>query len=502
MSLLKKLAGETVVYGLSSILGRLLNYVILTPYLTRVFTNRAEYGVVTELYAYIALLMVFFTYRMETTFFRYGSRKEDAERTFSTASIAIVVSSIVLSALFIGFSGPISRWMDYPEHPEYIVLFTLILAFDAVSAIPFARLRLENRPVLFAFIRIANIAFNIFFIFFFLEICPLLARQGWTFADAFYEPSNRVMYVFLSNLIASAGSFLFLLPLLFRMQWKLDVPLLKTMLAYAGPLVIAAFAGAINQFIGNPMLKYFTPGSLQDKLVQLGLFGAAAKIPILMTLFTQAFNYAAEPFFFRHAQREDSRAIYAQVAQAFTLVGCFAFTGIMLYLDVIAVLIGPNYRAAVGIVPILLIAYLFLGIFYNFSIWFKLADKTTIGGYMALGGAAITVVLNVLLIPHIGYYGPAWAALACYAFMIVVCYWTGQRYYPIEYPIGRMALYLLMALGAYAFGQLNGRWFSNSLVWKLAANTLVFLLFSGMVLWVERGAVAGLLRRFRRLPQA
>jgi O-antigen/teichoic acid export membrane protein len=174
----------------------------------------------------------------------------------------------------------------------------------------------------------------------------------------------------------------------------------------------------------------------------------------------------------------------------------------MLYLDVIAVLIGPNYRAAVGIVPILLIAYLFLGIFYNFSIWFKLADKTTVGGYMALGGAAITVVLNVLLIPHIGYYGPAWAALACYAFMIVVCYWTGQRYYPIEYPIGRMALYLLMALGAYAFGQLNGRWFSNSLVWKLAANTLVFLLFSGMVLWVERGAVAGLLRRFRRLPQA
>jgi O-antigen/teichoic acid export membrane protein len=174
----------------------------------------------------------------------------------------------------------------------------------------------------------------------------------------------------------------------------------------------------------------------------------------------------------------------------------------MLYLDVIAVLIGPNYRAAVGIVPILLIAYLFLGIFYNFSIWFKLADKTPVGGYIALGGAAITVVLNILLIPHIGYYGPAWAALACYAFMIIVCYWTGQKYYPIEYPIGRMALYLLIALGAYALGQLNARWLGESLVLKLAANTFVLFLFSGIVMWVERKSVAGLLRQLRRAPRS
>ena len=357
-----------MVYGLSSILGRLLNYVILTPYLT--------------------------------TFFRYGNQKEHADRAFSTAALSVMISTAFLVALFIGMSGPIAVLLDYPDHPEYIVLFTLILASDAVSAIPFARLRLENRPMRFAAIRLVNIAANIILIFFFMELCPWLLKKGWNNVRWIYDPENRVLYVFLANFLASFLAFLMLLPLLFRMKWKMDLSLLRTMLWYAAPLVIAGFAGAINQVVGNPMLKYFSPGSLQDKLVQVGLFGAAAKIPILMTLFTQAFNYAAEPFFFRHAHREDAKAVYAQVAQAFTLVGSLVFAGIMLYLDLVAILIGPNYREAIGIVPILLIAYLLLGIYYSFSVWFKLTDNTHIGGYIALGGSAITLLLNLLLIPR------------------------------------------------------------------------------------------------------
>ena len=493
MSLLKKLAGETMVYGLSSILGRLLNYVILTPYLTRDFTNRAEYGIVTELYAYIALLLVFFTYRMETTFFRYGNQKEHADRAFSTAALSVMISTAFLVALFIGLSGPIAVLLDYPNHPEYIVLFTLILASDAVSAIPFARLRLENRPMRFATIRLVNIAANIGLIFFFMELCPWLLKKGWTNVHWIYDPENRVLYVFLANFLASFVAFLMLLPLLFRMKWKMDLSLLRTMLWYAAPLVIAGFAGAINQMIGNPMLKYFTVGSWQEKLAQVGLFGAAAKIPILMTLFTQAFNYAVEPFFFKHAHREDAKAVYAQVAQAFTLVGSLVFAGIMLYLDLVAFLIGPNYREAIGIVPILLLAYLLLGIYYSFSVWFKLTDNTHIGGYIALGGSAITLLLNILLIPRWGYFGPAWAALACYGFMITAVYFTGQKRYPIPYPIGRMALYLLGGFGAYGLGLLNEQWFGSNLWVKLGANTAVLALFLVFLLYLERRSVIRLM---------
>jgi O-antigen/teichoic acid export membrane protein len=241
------------------------------------------------------------------------------------------------------------------------------------------------------------------------------------------------------------------------------------------------------------MLKYFTVGSWQEKLAQVGLFGAAAKIPILMTLFTQAFNYAVEPFFFKHAHREDAKAVYAQVAQAFTLVGSLVFAGIMLYLDLVAFLIGPNYREAIGIVPILLLAYLLLGIYYSFSVWFKLTDNTHIGGYIALGGSAITLLLNILLIPRWGYFGPAWAALACYGFMITAVYFTGQKRYPIPYPIGRMALYLLGGFGAYGLGLLNEQWFGSNLWVKLGANTAVLALFLVFLLYLERRSVIRLM---------
>ena len=494
MSLLKKLASETAVYGLSSILGRLLNYVILTPYLTRTFTNRAEYGIVTELYAYIALLIVVFTFRMETTYFRYANDKENPGRAFSTATLFLILSTSLFTLVGMVFAKPIAIWLDYPDRTEYVILFILILALDTLTTVPFARLRLDNRPLKFAFIRLINIFSNLFFLFFFLEICPWLISKGWDPLKTIYDPGFRVGYVFLANLLASLITFLQFMPRIVRMEWKLDVELLKKMLWYTAPLILGGLAGAINQFIGNPMLKFFTPGTTSDKLTQLGLFGAAAKIPILMTLFTQAFNYAAEPFFFRHAHREDAKKIYAQVAQAFTLVGAVVFLGIMLYLDLIAVLIGPKYREATGIVPILLLAYLFLGIYYCFSVWYKLADKTIAGGFFAVGGSTITIVLNILLIPQMGYYGPAWAALACYGFMVTACYLSGQHFFPVAYPIGKMTTYILLALVGYGLSLLNSIWLDGRLLAKLAANTGIFLLFVSIVALLERKTIKTLIR--------
>ncbi|MFZ4425886.1 MAG: lipopolysaccharide biosynthesis protein [Saprospiraceae bacterium] len=494
MSILKKLAGETAIYGLSSILGRLLNYVILTPYLTRSFTNRAEYGIVTELYAYIALLIVVFTFRMETTYFRYAGDKGQSGNTFSTATFFLILTTAATTLFAMAFIQPIANWLDYPDRPEYVALFLLILALDTLATVPFARLRLDNRPGRFAFIRLVNIFSNLFFIFFFLECCPWLIENGCDKIKAVYDPSFRVGYVFLANLLASLITFLQFTPMIARMAWRIDRALLKKMLWYTAPLILGGLAGAINQFIGNPMLKFFTPGTLSDKLTQLGLFGAAAKIPILMTLFTQAFNYAAEPFFFRHAQREDAKDIYAQVAQAFTLVGSLVFLGIMLYLDLIAFLIGPKYREATGIVPILLMAYLFLGIYYCFSVWYKLADKTIAGGFFALGGSAITIGLNIFLIPRIGYYGPAWAALACYGFMVAACYLSGQRYFHIHYPIGRMTGYILLALAGYGLSLLNNAWLAANLPAKLTANTLVMTAFLLAVAFLEKNKIKQLLK--------
>ncbi|MEL6865950.1 MAG: polysaccharide biosynthesis C-terminal domain-containing protein, partial [Bacteroidota bacterium] len=467
MSLLKKLAGETAIYGLSSILSRLLNYFILVPFLTRLFLP-AEYGIISELYTYIALLMVLFTYRMETTFFRFGSRGDSLDKAFSTASISLIASGVVFGALLLVFSAEIAGFLQYPGHADYVIWASLILLFDTFVAIPFARLRLINRPIRFALIKTLNILVNIFFVFFFLKACPYLIDQGYEGLRLIYDADNQIVYVFIANLMGSFSSFLLLLPAFNQIKWRFDRTLWRKMLTYALPLVIAGIAAVINQLINLPLLKNLLPYSLEENLQQVGIYSACYKLAILMNLFIQAFNYAAEPFFFRHSQREDARNIYGRVGQAFALVGSLVFLGIMLYLDIVALFIGQAFRAGLGIVPILLLAFWCLGLFYNFSIWFKLKDRTIFGAYIAIGGAVITLVLNILLIPQIGYMGSAWAALACYAFMAAASYWTGQRYYPIAYPIGRMFLYIGLALAIYGISRWI-HWYFHPSLWPFLA---------------------------------
>ena len=493
MSLLKKLAGETAIYGTSSILSRLLHYVILTPFFTNFFV-RGEYGVVSNMYVWAGLLMVLFTYRMETAFFRFGSRDNQLEDVFSTASISLLISTACFVTTLIVFAQPVAAWLHYPEHQNYVIWFSLIIGFDALAAVPFARLRLENRPIRFAIIKTLNIIVNIFFIFFFLLICPALAERGYSFFEWFYDPSKNIEYVFIANLIASTTVIGLFLPTYFNIRFRFDAVLWRKMLVYAMPLILVGIAAIINQSIGITMLIEFLPGTIEENHDQSGLYSATAKIAVLMNLFTQAFNYAAEPFFFRHAAASNSKAVYAQVAQAFAVVGSLVFLGIMLYLDVIQYFLGKDYRGGLGVVPILLIAYLFLGLYYNFSIWYKLADRTIFGGYIATGGAIITLSLNYFLIQHpaVGYYGPAWAALACYFFMAMASYWTGQRHYPIHYPMAKIFTYIIAALLCYGLSLALVAVHQDTLLAKLAINTLILLLYLFLLFRLEKQTLLNL----------
>lgn len=496
MSLLKKLAGETAIYGLGSILPRLLNYVALTPYFTYLgLKNTSEYGIFTELYSYVALLNILLTYRMETAYFRFGNKPEEADKVFSTSSLFLLASTLLFLVAGFVFAQPLAALLSYPQHANYFIWLTLVLSLDTLSAIPFARLRFANRPLKFASIRIWNVVANIIFIFFFLEVCPRLDRAGIQWAHFFYHPNDRINDIFLANVLASMITLLQLIGPYFQIRLQLDWDLLKKMLRYSGPLIIAGVAGVINQLIGTPMLKYFGGGNLESNLSQGGIYGAAAKIPVMMNLFTQAFNYAAEPFFFRNAGKENTKYVYGQVAQAFTLVACLAFLVIMLYLEVIIVyFVGPNFRSGLGIVPILLVGNLFLGLYYSFSIWYKLADRTEFGSLIAIGGSVITIVLNILLIPYLGIYGPAWAALACYLFMVVASYLSGQKHYPLTYPIGRMVLYFLIALAGYAASLVVAKTGWNA-IFIFILNTLILVLCLGGYFWLEKDKLQNLFLR-------
>jgi len=485
MSLLKKLAGETAIYGMSSILGRLLNYVLLTPYLTRVFSPMS-YGIISDMYAYVALLTVLFTYRMETAYFRFGSQPETRERAFSTASLLLIASTVGLGAMLTLAVPNLAQCIGYGDHPAYLYLFIGILALDTLAAIPFAALRLRNRPWHFAGLRILSILVNIGTLFFFLELCPRLEAAGIDWAGTLYHEDFRVGYVFLANFMASLVTFLPLMGTWRGLFGKFDKALAGRMVHYAAPLVISAVAGIINQFIGTPLLKYMGSGSVEENLAQVGLFNAAAKIAVLMTLFTQAFNYASEPFFFRHAQRADHQDITGRVAAAFTLAGSVVFLGILCFLDLIGFLIGPAFRSGLFILPYLLLANLFLGLFYIFSIWYKLADKTYLGGRISLIGTAITLLLNMVLIPRIGILGPPIAALSCYAFMAAAAAWTGQLHQPTPYPFGRMALLLGGAFAGYLALLASYTVLPEGLIFRTLAGGVIFSAYLLAILFLDR----------------
>jgi len=494
MSLLKKLAGETAIYGLSSIIGRVLFY-LLTPLYTRLFLT-GEYGIVSELYALTGFLMVFFIYRMETAFFRFGTDIKNREETFSTALWSVTGTTLLLASVLLVFSGEITIWLDYsPEQSIYITIFGLILAFDTLAEIPMARLRLENRPLRFAAIRLTGIGLSIGFNLFFLLLCPWLLRQGIAtdFIGKIDDPEFGIGYIFLSNLIGSASVLLLLTPEIRRIKWNFDPVLWRKMFVYAAPLIIASLAGIVNEMLDRELLKQLLPGTTEENLSQIGIYSGCYKLAMLLSLFTQAFRYAAEPFFFAHAKHKDAKWLYGQVTKFFTIFGALAFLGVMLFLDVFKYFIDEPYWVGLGVVPILLMANLFLGLYYNVSIWYKLTDQTMLGGWIAVGGAVITIVLNVWWIPHLGYMGSAWATLICYATMTAACWWWGRKYYPVQYELKKMAGYIGLALALYAVGSYFEKNIAMGQTMSLTFSAFLVALFLTVAYRMERRAVRQLL---------
>jgi O-antigen/teichoic acid export membrane protein len=468
---LKKLAGQTVIYGLSSIVPRFLNY-LLVPFYTRIFIP-SEYGVITELYAYVTFFIIILTYGMETGFFRFSEMDYDNEKVYSTSLISLLVTSILFILVIFLFANPIAASIGYGQHTVYIKWLGLILALDAVSAIPFARLRSENRAVTFSTIKIISVIVNIGANFFFLLICPLLIRHGYTFFKSFYNPELGVGYVLISNLIASAITLLILLPRVFRFRFVFDTVLWKKMIIYSLPLLIAGLAGTVNESLDRVVLKHLVPDST-NAMRQLGLYGANVKVAVLMTLFIQMFRFAAEPFFFNHSKDHDSRSLFAQTTKYFSIFGLIIFLGVMLYMDLVKYFIGVDYRSALGIVPVLLMANFFLGIFYNLSIWYKLTNRTIYGAYITLIGAGITVLFNFVFVPHYGYYAAAYAHLVCYVVMVLISYFVGQKYYPVKYDVSSFLFYFTVAILIFSISKFIP---VDNLKMRLSINSLLFISF-------------------------
>ena len=491
MANIKTLAGQTAIYGASTILGRLLNY-LLVPLHTYIFKDPAQYGVVGELYAWVSLFMVLLLYGMETAFFRYSQIKEYKEKIFSTTATSLFITSLLFILIVTGFAQNIADKLKYPDHPEYVIWLGIIIAVDAFSSVFFASLRQRMKAIKFAIVKATNILTNIIFNLFFLLLCPYLLQQNMAvdFVNVVYNPEIGVGYIFVSNLIASVVTLILLLPDLCKVKFVFDIKLWKTMFIYALPLLVFNLAGIVNETMDRILLRRLSPPDIAQ--AQVGIYSACYKISIMMTLFVQAFKYAAEPFFFNKSKDGDAKQTYSDVMSIFVLVCSFIFLGIMLYMDIVQYFVGPSYRVGLPIVPILLLANLLLGIFYNLSIWYKLTDKTIYGACISIVGAAITLLLNVILIPRIGYMGSAYATFVCYFSMALISYLLGKRFYHVDYKIPKITLYILFAVAIYLFSTL----FSiENFALKMIIHTLFLSIYVIGILIMDKRYLKMVLKR-------
>ncbi len=451
-----------------------------------------EYGIVTNLYAYVAFFMVFLTYGMETGFFRFASKNSEAEKVYSTSLISLFFSSLLFLVLIVLFKNTLASLIKYPGHPEYILWFGFILAIDAFTAIPFARLRLNNRPVKFAVVRLINIGFNIAFNLFFLLLCPkLIENNPDSIVRSVYSSEIGVGYVFISNLLASVITLLLLLPEIFKFSFYFSNELLKKMLSYSFPILVVGMAGILIQQIDKILIPFLIP---EEKLPmkQLGIYGAAVKIAVLMNMFIQAFRYAFEPFFFSQAESKNDKNIYAEIMKYFVIFGLLIFLGMILYIDVIKLIIPLEYEEGFTIVPVVMLANLFFGIYFTLSLWYKLTDMTRYGAYISTMGAVVTITLNFILIPVFGYKGSATALLVAFFIMMVVSYVLGQKYYPVPYNLKRIGTYFFVAGIIYILALFSA---SQPSVIKFSVNTLFLFGFIFTVYKLEKSQLKRLFSR-------
>ncbi len=473
-----------MIYGMGTIVPRMLNYALLTPFYTRIFpVESGEYGMVTELYAYMAILLILLTYGMETAFFRFTtSKKSQVKFVFNTAVSALLTTSLSFLALVLLLSGGIADVLHYSDHREYIIMFSLIVAIDAFTAIPFAKLRIENRVFRFAMIKMVNVVVIVVVAFSFLYFIPnILAKNPDSILKHIYNENMRVGYVFIANLCGTLVSLLLLIPNLKEARLKIDFVLLKKMLVYSLPLLLAGLAGVIIESFDKISIKFLLADTTTG-LQALSVYAANYKIAVLMGLFIQMFRYAAEPFFFSKAKDKNAKELYARIMNYFVLFCLIIFLGISLNIDIFKYLIDQNYTAGLSIVPIILLSYVFMGIFVNLSIWYKLNDITRYGAVLTFIGAIITLVINIKYVPSHGYIASAWAHFFSYLIMIIVSYFWGRKIYPVKYNVGKIFIYFSLAIGIYLLGRINP--FQDKLVY-LMINNLMILMFVTLIYFKE-----------------
>ncbi|MFP4017644.1 MAG: oligosaccharide flippase family protein [Bacteroidales bacterium] len=478
----KQLAGQTLIYGLGTIVPRFLNYFVLTPFYTRIFKD-FEYGIVNEFYAYIVFLLILLTYGTETGYFRFAKEEKNRGEVFSTIMTSIFTTTVLFFLVVFLFYQDIARFLEYEQNSYLILLFTSVVAIDAFSAVPFAKLRFQNKAKKFGLLKIFNVIANLFFNVIFFVLMPYLKTK---FPGSplllLYNEGIGVGYVFISNLLAGVFTLILLLPELKIRLSLIQFSLLKQILKYSLPLLFVGLSGAVNEVADKFFLKILIPGR-DESLSQIGIYSANYKLGMLMTIFIQMFRYAAEPFYFNKMKDKDAKKVYANVMKYFILFGFFLFLFVILYLDVLKHFIGSDYHSGLKIVPIILIANLFLGVVYNLSIWYKLTNLTKYGAMIAFIGAGITVVFNILLIPHLGYVGSAWTTLICYMTMAVISYSLSRKYYKIPYNIKSISLYAAIVMGIFL---LQNYIEYPGLILKVIINSLFLLGFIIVLIYREK----------------
>mgnify|MGYP001064480005 FL=1 len=462
MAGLKSLAKETAIYGVSSIVGRFLNYLLVPVYTIALPASSGGYGVVTNIYAWVALILVLLTCGMETGFFRFANKgQDDPMRVYSTTLLSVSIGSLVFVALGLLFLEPIAGWLEYGEHPWYIGMMMIVVAMDAIQSIPFAYLRYKKRPIKFAALKLLfiflNIALNLFY---------YVILEG-----------NDVGYAFLFNLVCTSVVMVCMIPELRGFTYVLDKELLKRMLRYSLPLVILGVAGILNQVADKIIFPFVYPDEA-EATIQLGIYGAASKIAMIMAMFTQAFRFAYEPFVFGKSKEKDSREMYAQAMKFFIIFTLLAFLAVMFYLDILRHVIGRDYWDGLRVVPIVMAAEIFMGIYFNLSFWYKLIDETRCGAYFSLTGCIILILMNIFLVPQYGYIACAWAGFTGYGVAMLLSYFVGQKKYPIQYDLKAIGMYVLLAAVLYVAAEYVS---IDNIYLRMAYRTVLLLLFIAYV---------------------
>lgn len=464
---------------MSSIIGRFLNYLLVPLYTAKLSAESGGYGIVTNIYAITALLLVLLTYGMETGFFRFANKsEEDAQTVYSTTLLSVGSTSILFIALCLLFLNPIASFLEYGSHPEFVAMMAIVVGMDAFQCIPFAYLRYKKRPIKFAALKLLFIFTNILMNIFFFVWAPALYKSNPELVSWFYDPSYGAGYAFLANLICTSFIMLLFIPDLISVKYKFDADLLKRMLKYSFPILILGIAGILNQ-TADKILYPFLVDNKAEADVQLGIYGAASKIAMIMAMFTQAFRFAYEPFVFGKSRDKDSKEMYATAMKFFIIFTLLAFLTVMFYMDILKHIIRSDYWPGLRVVPIVMAAEMFMGIYFNLSFWYKLIDETRWGAYFSIIGCSVVIILNVVFVPIYGYIACAWAGFAGYATAMILSYIVGQKKYPINYDLRRIGSYTLLAIILYIPAMYMP---IENMFLRLAFRTLLLCLFVAYII--------------------